>query len=520
MGDPVYLLGVDVGTSGSKAGVFSQDGKMISFGYREYSEYSPKPSWVELDPDEVWSRVKECIAESIRRVDPDQIQGVCFSALGEAVMPLGSDGKCLYPAITAYDARSFGYRALVEYWEREIDPIDLFRITGTPLNSMPSVNKVLWIRENMPDVFRKAWKFVCFEDFLVHRLTGDACISHSLASRTMLLDVNRRDWSEELLELTDLDRDLLSEPRASGEIVGEVGSKACEETLLPRGTPVVAGGHDQACGALGVGVVKEGLAMDACGSVECVASPMDAPVVTDAMLECGQCCNCHVVTDQYITLGFFPSSGIVLRWYRDNFADREKEEAERRGLDVYEVLTEIASKAPPGASRLLLLPHFVGSGTGQPPPLNRNSRGVILGLSMFHDRASVIRAILEGVAFELRKVVESLEACGIPISELRAVGGGARSSLWLQIKADVTGRAMMVPDVTEATSLGAAILAGIGTKAHSDFESATGKVYRQGACYRPDAQTASLYDSQYRVYKQIYPALVKVFDDLADLGSP
>ncbi len=347
----MYLLGVDVGTSGSKAAVFSLDGNMASFSYREYSEYSPKPSWIELNPEEVWSKVKACIAESIGRVDPEEIEGVCFSVLGEAVMPLGSDGECLYPAITAYDARSSGYRALMEYWEREIDRPDLFRITGTPLNSMPSVNKVLWIRENMPNIFRKAWKFVCFEDFLVHRLTGEASISHSLASRTMLLDVAKRDWSEELLELTDLDRDLLSEPRASGQIVGEVGAAPSKETLLPRGTPVVAGGHDQACGALGVGVIEEGLAMDACGSVECVATPMDAPVVTDAMLEYGQCCNCHVVRDQCITLGFFPSSGIVLRWYRDNFADREKDEAKRRGVDVYEVLTEIASRAPPASWR-------------------------------------------------------------------------------------------------------------------------------------------------------------------------
>ncbi len=512
-------MGVDVGTSGSKSALYTPDGKMEAFGYREYSEYSPRPAWIELDPEEVWTKVKASIAESISRVDVEEIQGVAFSALGEAVLPIDPDGECLYPAITAYDARSSGYRDLMRWWESKIDQVGLFGITGTPLNAMPSVNKVLWFREKMPDIFLKAWKFVCFEDFMVYKLTAQPSISHSLASRTMMLDVTKRDWSEELLELTNLDRNLFSQPRASGEIVGEVSSEASDETGLPRGMPVLAGGHDQACGALGVGVVEEGPVMDACGSVECVAAAMEKPVVTERMLEYGQCCNCHAVRGLYLTLGFFPSSGIVLRWYRDTFAEKERDEARRKGVDVYDILTEIASTAPPGASKLLLLPHLVGSGTGQPPTLNRNSKGAILGLSMFHDKASIIRAILEGVSFELRRVIESIEACGIRVSELRAVGGGARSSLWLQIKADIMNRVMLRPDVTEAPSLGAAILAGIGTKAFPDFESASKRVYKEKSCHRPDPQLVSFYDSQYQVYKEIYPALVKIYDDLAGLGS-
>ncbi|MFQ6095254.1 MAG: L-fuculokinase, partial [Candidatus Bathyarchaeia archaeon] len=373
----------------------------------------------------------------------------------------------------------------------------------------------LWVRDNMPHIFQKAWKFVCFEDYLIFKLCGVTAISHSLASRTMMLDIQKKKWSSEILETIGLDPDLLSEPYISGKIVGEVSSKSSQETGLAKGTAVLTGGHDQSCGALGVGITKEGPVMDASGSVECIAAAMKKPVLTEKMLQSAQCCYCHTVEDMYLTLGFFPSSGIVLRWYRDTFAEKEKQEAVKTGKNVYDILTEMASASPLAASKLLLLPHFVGSGTGPFYPLNRNSRGAIVGLSMFHKREDIIRAILEGVAFELRRIIESIEDCKIGISEIRAVGGGAKSPFWLQIKADVTNREMVVPDVTEAPSLGAAILAGIGTKTYMGFEDAVTKVYRKRAVYEPDAERTKLYDRYYRVYKKLYPALVKIFDDLA-----
>jgi xylulokinase len=283
--------------------------------------------------------------------------------------------------------------------------------------------------------------------------------------------------------------------------------------------PIATGGHDQACGALGVGVVGEGPVMDASGSVECIAAAMGKPVVTEDMMGFGQCCNCHTVEGTYLTLGFFPSSGIVLRWYRDTFGEKEKEEAERSDVDVYDVLTTEASKSPPGADGLMLLPHLFGSGTGQPPTLNRNSRGAIIGLSMFHDRASVIRAILEGVALELRRVIEFIEVCGIPATELRAVGGGARSPMWLQVKSNVTNRALVRPNVTEAPSLGAAILAGVGTGVYRGFENAVQTVYSEESRIEPDPDLVPMYDRQYRIYKEIYPALVGIYDDLAEFRS-
>jgi len=510
-------MGIDIGTSGCKVIVFDDSGRVISTGYKEYSEYSPKPSWIELNPDEVWTKLKSSIKESLKNVDAREIEALSLSVIGEAVLPIDRDGRWLYPAITAYDARSSGYADSLRWWDQKIGSLSLFRITGLPLNSMPSVHKILWIRENMPQIFQRTWKFVCFEDYLIFKLCGEAAISYSLASRTMILDVQRRVWSEEVLETADLDPDLLSKPVASGTIVGEVGSEQSEETGLARGTAIVTGGHDQACGALGVGITKEGPAAVASGSVECVTAAMEKPVLTERMLKAGQCCNCHVVKDMYVTLAFFPSSGIVFRWYRDTFAEKEKIEAEKSGRNVYDLLTEMASKSPVGANRLLLLPHFVGSGTGPSPSLNRNSRGALLGLFMFHKKEDIIRAILEGVAYELRTIIEFLERCKIKVSELRAVGGGAKSPFWLQIKADVTNRRIVVPVVTESSSLGAAILAGIGVKTYTDVKEAVSKVYKERDVYEPNPERNKVYEKYYRVYKRIYPSLTEIFDDLSKL---
>lgn len=276
----------------------------------------------------------------------------------------------------------------------------------------------------------------------------------------------------------------------------------------------MTGGHDQPCGALGVGITREGPTMDATGSVECIASAMKRPILTKKMLKAGQCCYCHVVKDMYISLGFFPSAGLIFRWYRDLFAEKEKEIAQTTGKNVYDILTEIAEKSPPGASGLLLLPHFMGSGTGHSPAMNRNSRGAIIGLSLFHEKSHIIRSILEGITFELRQVIEFFEEAGIMVSDLRAIGGGAKSPFWLQLKADVTNRTVIVPEITEAASLGAAILAGIGIKAYKSFDDAAAKTYKEKSVYHPKSEAMERYDKQYMIYKEIYPALVKIFDHL------
>jgi xylulokinase len=510
------LIGLDVGTTGCKAAVFTSKGELLSLGYREYSHYSPKPGWVELNPEEVWIKLREALRNALKGV-PEEPQALGISSLGEAVLPIDEDGNPLYPAITAYDQRGETYKDSIEILRRELGDLQLFKLTGIPLNSMPSINKIMWIKGNMPDVYEKTWKFVCVEDYIIYKLTGKAAIDYNLASRTMMFDIHKKRWCDTILEVIGITGDLLSEPVPSGTIVGEVSSEASGETGLPRGLGVAPGGHDQACSALGVGVAEEGPTMDAAGSVECIASAMEKPILTEHMLRAGHCCHCHTVEGRYISLGFFPSSGLILRWFRDQFASKEKGEAELSGVDVYDLLVDLASKSPPGASKTLMLPHFSGGGTGPQPVLNRNSRGAFIGLTPFHSRGDIVRAILEGVAYELKVLIDYFEASGIKVSELRAVGGGAKSDFWLQLKADITGKRICLPEVTEATSLGAAILAGIGADIYSDYRGAIEETYRPRKIYEPNPSLNERYSQLYKVYKMIYPALVDIYEKLASI---
>jgi xylulokinase len=510
------LLGLDVGTSGCKASIFTLDGQLVSFGYREYSDYSPKPGWIELNPSEVWIKVQEAIKDALRKKGcAEELKALGISSLGEAILPIDKSGNPLYPAITAYDQRSNNYAKTIEMLKHEFGEMELFKITGIPLNSMPSIHKIVWIKENMPDIYRKTWKFVCIEDFIIYKLTGEAAIDFNLASRTMMLDIFKRRWHPEILNLIDISEDLLSNPVPSGTIVGETSSKVSKEIGLPKGLSVATGGHDQGCAALGAGIGDEGPTMDATGSVECIASVMKNPVLTEEMLKAGHCCHCYTIENMYISLGFFPSSGLILRWFRDQFAFEERKRAEEEGSNVYDILTELASTSPPTASKLLLLPHFCGSGTGSQPVLNRNSRGALVGLTIYHKKADVVRAILEGVAFELKQLIEHFESSGIKVSELRATGGGAKSPFWLQLKADVTGKCIYLPSVTETTSLGAALLAGIGVRAYKSFKDAIEKTYKWREVYKPNEKLNKQYAKIYETYKMLYPALVNLYESLA-----
>ncbi|MEM2865456.1 MAG: FGGY family carbohydrate kinase [Candidatus Bathyarchaeia archaeon] len=510
------LIGLDIGTTGCKAAVFTPKGELLSIGYREYSHYSPKPGWIELNPEEIWVKLKGALRD-ISKGEAGKPQALGISALGEAILPMDKGGHPLYPAITAYDQRGETYRGSMEILRRELGDLHLFKLTGIPLNSMPSIHKIIWIKENMPDIFEQTWKFVCIEDYIIYKLTGETAIDYNLASRTMMFDIHKKEWCNSILEIVGITDDLLSQPVPSGTIVGEVTSEASDETGLPRGLGVAPGGHDQACGALGVGVADEGPTMDATGSVECIASAMEKPILTEHMLEAGHCCHCHTVEGRYISLGFFPSSGLILRWFRDQFASDERRKAEQSGINVYDLLVDLASKSPPGASKMLMLPHFSGGGTGPRPALNRNSRGAFIGLTPFHKREDVVRAILEGVAFELKVLIDHFEASGIKVSELRAVGGGAKSSFWLQLKADITGKRICLPKVTEATLLGAALLSGIGANIYGDYKEAIKETYQTEKIYEPDSILHDKYSRLYKVYKMIYPALVDIYEKLASI---
>jgi xylulokinase len=288
---------------------------------------------------------------------------------------------------------------------------------------------------------------------------------------------------------------------------------------LKAGTKVVPGAHDQSCAALGVGVVREGIASDGTGSVEAIASVTKTPINSPEMLARGQGSQCHVREDLYLALGFHLSAGSLVRWYRDQLGKWEQGIAAQEGRDAYDLLTEAARESRPGAGGLLVFPHWSGAGTGRVPALNPQSRGAIVGLTLGHTKNDLNRAVFEGITFEARYIIDSLEQSGIPIEELVVTGGGAKSDFWLQLKADITGKRIVVPEVTEASLLGAALLAGVGSGVYRSLEDAVQRTCRTVSTYEPQPDRVVLYDRIYPIYKDLYDALIDVSGRLSTLAA-
>jgi len=509
----MYLLGLDVGTTGCKSVIFIPKSEVVSSAYGEYRLYHRRPEWSELNPEEVWKTIVATIRSSIKngKVDPKLIVALGTSVLGEAFLPVDDDGNWLYWSMTTFDARA---EEQTRWWEENFGADEMYRITGQPLtSSMPiyTLPKIQWLCENEPEIYKKASMFLCWEDYINLKLCGKPVVDRSIATRTMMFDIGKKEWSNEILEVAKIDECLLSEVRPSGSVVGEVTSEAARETGLAEGTLVVTGGHDQPCGALGSGITETGPAMDATGTVECIAVIQKELTLTENMRLQGFAVHCYVLDDKYFMLGFNPSGGVILRWFRDNFAEKEKEEAEKKGINVYDLLTFKASTASAGSTELFLLPYFEGSGT---PTFNRKARGIFLGLTLAHSKKEVIRAVLEGLTYELRNNIEAMEEHGTEITELRAIGGGAKSKFWLQLKADITQKKVVVPNVTEAAALGAAILASVGAKIYEKTEEAVGAIYREKETFTPNMETGIVYEKYYQLYRKLYGTFKNIFDEI------
>jgi xylulokinase len=467
----------------------------------------------------MWTEIKATIRHCVEKsgINPRKISGFGVAGFGETVIPVGRDAREICPAIDWRDARSRSYKAETDFLGKEIGAFHLFEITGCPLSYNRSVTKLMWLKKNKPGVYKKTWKFLAIEDFVNWKLTGQAATDHSVASCTMLFDIRRKEWSSEILQTTGIDQSLLPEVYRSDAVIGEVQKKASEDTRLPEGTPVVAGGIDQNCGALGAGVIDDGVAIDSTGTVECLAAATQKLRTDKMTMLTGQHCGCHVVENMYLRILSLPTSGIILKWFRDNFCQRETKEAEKTGVDVYDLLVQEAAGGKPGAYGLFMLPHFGGSGSGQPPVFNPTSRGAFIGLRLVHKKRDFIRALLEGIAFEARIFVEKMEETGVKVCELRAIGGGAKSRPWLQLKANVFNRKVVVPEITEAPALGAALLAGVGNRTYESITEAVEQTYRKRVVCTPDQIQAKQYQNLYDVYKKIYPSLCPMFNEITRL---
>ena len=476
------LVGIDLGSTSLKAVVYDPAGRVLAAAARPTERFHPDPAhpeWTVWQPEQIWGGTAAALREAVAKLDdPRAIKGVAVTGMGMDGVPIDSGGRWLYPFISWLDPRT---APQLEWWKANIGAEKVFSIGGNPLWAINSALRILWMKEHEPAILARTDKWLLIEDFLNFMLCGRRATDYSMASCTLLFDQKRLAWSEEMLRLSGLDRRLMPDAFPAGTIVGEVTPAAAQATGLVAGTPVVLGGHDHLCGAIPVGAFSPGVVLDVTGTWEIVSAVIAQPVLTPVVHKAGLTIQAHVARGMYAAWASTPA-GEALEWFRKQLGGTSA-----------------------GAGGVLFLPHLSGATC---PVVDPHSRGSFVGLRSMTTRGDMVRAIIEGLDYQFLDMVNSFEAgLGTRAERIIAVGGAIRNEFWMQNKADVVGKPIEVPQVEEATPLGAAILAGIGTGVFKDEQDAYEKVCRPGRVYRPDPAMTRVYAEGFEVYRQLYPAL-------------
>ncbi|HWP52532.1 MAG TPA: xylulokinase [Pyrinomonadaceae bacterium] len=488
------FLGLDVGTGGSRAVVIDMTGSVVAAATVEHQPFtSPHPGWAEQDPRDWWRASEAAIRAVLNEVEPQSIKAIGLSGQMHGSVLLDARDESLRPALIWCDQRTADQcRAITE----KVGAQSLIELTCNPALTGFTLPKMLWVREHEPEVWQQTRTVLLPKDYVRLRLSGDKATDVADASGTLLLDVSARKWSREMLAATEIDEKLLPAVYESPEITGTVATTGNQGTGLPKGTPIVAGGGDQAAGAVGMGIVRAGTVSATIGTSGVVFAASDKPSLDPK----GRVHTfCHAVPNLWHVMGVTQGAGLSLRWFRDQFGAGDDD-----GRDPYERLTEEAAQVPAGAEGLLWTPYLMGERT---PHLDPNARAALVGLTASHTRAHVVRALLEGVAFSLRDTLEIFREMKVPVNEIRLGGGGARSKLWRQIQADVYGREVATVRAEEGAAYGAAILAGVGAGAWPTVDAACEAVVSVADRVKHDADSARLLEKQYARFRMIYPAL-------------
>lgn len=496
------LLGLDIGTSGCKATIIDYEGNVKGQAYHEYPLLTPNPGWEELDPEVVWKSVKKVIKNSVDQYKGDEIKAISVSSFGEAAVPIDRDGNVLYDSIIYIDVRGHEEAGYLKY---RLGHEKILGITGASVHPMYSICKIMWLKKHMSEVYNRTWKFLLFADFILFKLGAKPHTDYSLAARTMAFDIINKKWSSEILECAGVAEEKFGEPVQAGTVVGGILGSIAEELGLPKGVILVSGGHDQPCAALGAGVIKSDLAVDGLGTTECITPTFNRAIISDYMAKSSFACVPHVIKDMYVTYAFTFTSGSMLKWYRNNFGAVYMEEAVKSNINLYDLLIE---KASPGPAEVFVLPHFAGAAT---PYMDTEAKGAIVGLNINTKAEDIIKAILEGITYEIMVNVEKLGESGIKIDELRVVGGLAKSDPFLQLKADMMGRKVSTLEISEAGTLGVAILAGTASGVYKDIEDAVQRLVKKKKEFYPDKKLHEIYMDKFQTYKRIYPAMKSIY---------
>jgi xylulokinase len=487
---------LDIGTGGCKSVVFNKNGKELASSFREYQVLHPQIDCAEINSDEVISKCFEVIAEVNAKTD-DPVVSMAISSQGEAFTPIGANGKTLGNAMVSSDSRA---RDIAIDWSESFGTEKIYRVTGHTPHPLFTLFKILWIKANQPYVWRNASFFLCFEDLFHYRVGLKPKISWSLAGRTMLFDVLKHKWNREILEKAGLSVEKLAVPAAPGEITGIISLQNGRRLGFRNPVTIVAGGHDQTCAALGAGVIEPGMCMYATGSVECFCPILEKPSFSDELRKNNLCCYDFTIKGRYTSVAYSLTGGNILRWMRDEFGQSEKEEARRSGKNAYSLLLNAMPSFP---TNLLVLPYFSPTGT---PYFDTQAKGSIVGLQLTTTRGEITRALLEGVALEMKLNLQLMEKSGMKIDTFIATGGGARNKSWTQLKADVLNKMIIVRNVEEAGCYGAAMLACSAVE-KLGVEKLLRNNLIESEVFIPNPENAGIYDSRFTTYKKMYPAM-------------
>ena len=484
----VYLLGVDIGTSSCKTAVFDPDGKVIAQGGSEYPVSYPEKGWAEQDPADWWNGICRAVREMIGEsgINPADIAGIGIDGQSWSAIALDKSGNVLCPTPIWTDTRS---EAICRETAKRLGEDKIFGLCGNPVSPCYTWPKILWYRENRPEVFEKTEKILQSNSYIAYRMTGEITQDLSQGYGLACFDMRKGCWDEEACEALGIPRKLLPEIVNCHQVIGRLTKEAAEQTGLKEGTPVVAGGLDAACGTLGAGVVSPGQTQEQGGQAGGMSICIDQYAADPRLI-----LSFHVVPGQWLLQGGTTGGGGALKWLRETMCPE---------LSFAE-MSELAEQAPAGSGGVTFLPYMAGE---RSPIWNPKACGVFFGLNFGVTRGQMIRACMEGVAYALRHNLETAEVAGAKAGILRAMGGSANSRVWTQIKADVTGCGIEVPASDTATTLGAAILAGVGTGVYQSFEEAAERMVSVKKTYTPNAEMKAVYDSGYEIYRKLYPAL-------------
>lgn len=495
------LLGIDLGTTGCKAGVFGLDGACIARAYREYDMLHPQLGWSELDSGDVWAKTKEVIAEVAVQSVADPITALSVSAFGEAFVPVSKDRQLLDNSILCVDNRGWEHiDRLLETFGQEV----FYNINPNLLGPNYSMPKLLWLRDHRPEIYDSADYFLLWSDLVAFMLGCDPVTNNSHANRTLLFDLDRNDWSGELLEWSGIPREKLGSVVSGGTVIGTVSDSMAAGLGLPHAVKVVAGGHDQCCNAFGCGAISAGKAVYGLGSFDCITPVFQKPADSLSMLRAGLNIEHHVLSDLYVAF-VFNQAGLLVKWFRATFA---ADVVPPPGSNLYSMLED---EMPGDPTRLLVLPHFS-------PPVSpyciSDTSGVIAGLKTSTRRGEILKAIMECAALYFMESIEILQKTGMPVGAFIASGGGAKSDAGLQIRADVFGIPFIRPRITEAGLLGSAMLAGLATGIFKTSTEAAELFVQVDQLFEPEAKHHAVYREKHALYQQLYPSLKSLLTNL------